>query len=416
MLTLERTDISVLLRFHGDAKPFASFVDIRSTIVQFAMSRKRLLYLDQIKAVIVGLVIALHVPVAFFPTGWSGVRIPIEGMVGAGFIGFFNWYIYAINSFIMPMMFLISGYFVPRSVRKKGVMQYLKNRLIRLGIPFVIGLFIINNMSLLIGRLSPSSPLEFLPLSDIPFNRIGVLWFLMVLLVFDLIYCAWVKLRGEHSVVDTNSPVPTMHSWVISAVILGFIEVAMSTQTDLWASLRSTPLNGLGFQGMHVFTYAFLFFTGCKASFYHWFERLDPHLVIKWFRLSMFLLLSQFGVSMVLLNMTLTFNTDIFKNPASLILFGQFVYPAIAWGVLSYLIMWFHSHQDSFGQWLSVAGLNSYGAYVIHPMVLVLVLMAVGFIGLNPWLTALIAMILTTLFSFGFTGLLRRFPVVARIL
>ena len=103
------------------------------------MSYKRLLYLDQIKAVIVGLVIALHVPVAFFPTGWSGVRIPIEGMVGAGFIGFFNWYIYAINSFIMPMMFLISGYFVPRSVRKKGVMQYLKNRLIRLGIPFVIG-------------------------------------------------------------------------------------------------------------------------------------------------------------------------------------------------------------------------------------------------------------------------------------
>ena len=395
---------------------FASFVEICLTVVRLLISHQRLLYLDHIKAVMVALVIALHVPVAFFLTGWSGVRIPIEGVVGAGFIGFFNWYIYAINSFIMPMMFLISGYFVPRSVRKKGVMQYLKNRLIRLGIPFVIGLFIINNMSLLIGRLSPSSPLEFLPLSDIPFNRIGVLWFLMVLLVFDLIYCAWVKLRVEHSVVDTNSPVPTMHSWVISAVILGFIEVAMSTQTDLWASLRSTPLNGLGFQGMHVLTYAFLFFIGCKASFHRWFERLDPHLVIKWFRLSMFLLLSQFGVSMVLLTMRLTFNADILNYPVSLILFGQFIYPAIAWGVLSYLIMWFHRHEDCFGQWLSVAGLNSYGAYVIHPMVLVLVLMAVGFIGLNPWLTALIAMILTTLFSFGFTGLLRRFPAVARIL
>ena len=175
-------------------------------------------------------------------------------------------------------------------------------------------------------------------------------------------------------------------------------------------------VDGLGFQGMHVFTYAFLFFTGCKASFHHWFERLDPHLVIKWFRLSMFLLLSQFGVSMVLLNMTLTFNTDIFKNSASLILFGQFIYPAIAWGVLSYLIMWFQRNEEFSGQWLSVAGSNSYGAYVIHPMVLVLVLMAVGFIGLNPWLTALIAMVLTTLFSFGFAGLLRRFPVVARIL
>lgn len=415
-MSLGRTDISVLLRFHGEVKPFASFIEIRSMVVRLSMSHKRLLYLDQIKAVIVGLVIALHVPVAFFPTGWSGVRIPIEGIVGEGFIGFFNWYIYAINSFIMPMMFLISGYFVPRSVHKKGVVQYLKNRSIRIGIPFVIGLFIVNNFSLLIGRLSPSSPLEFLSLSDIPFNRIGVLWFLLVLFVFDLIYCAWVKLRGDHYVVDTDIPAPTMHSWVISAVVLGFIEVAMSTQTDLWAFLRSTPLNGLGFQGMHVFTYAFLFFIGCKASFHHWFERIDPHLVIKWFRLSMFLLLSQFGFSMVLLNMTLTFNIDIFKNPASLILFGQFIYPAIAWGVLSYLIMWFQRHEDCFGQWLSVAGSNSYGAYVIHPMVLVLVLMAVGFIGLNPWLTALNAMVLTTLFSFGFAGLLRRFPVVAKIL
>ena len=81
-----------------------------------------------------------------------------------------------------------------------------------------------------------------------------------------------------------------------------------------------------------------------------------------------------------------------------------------------HIIMWFHRHEDCFGQWLSVAGSNSYGAYVIHPMVLVLVLMAVGFIGLNPWLTALNAIVLTTLFSFGFAGLLRRFPVVARIL
>lgn len=415
-MTLERTGVSVLLRFHDIATLFANFVDIYAMGVRLLMAHQRLLYLDQIKAVMVALVIALHVPVAFFPTGWSGVRIPIEGLVGAGFIGFFNWYIYAINSFIMPMMFLISGYFVPQSVHRKGVVQYLKTRLIRLGLPFVFGLFIVNNLSLLIGRLSHSSPLGFLSVNDIPFNRIGVLWFLVVLLVFDLIYCAWVELRGDCYVVDPDIPVPTMHSWVISAVVLGCIEVAMSTQTDLWAFLRSTPLNGLGFQGMHVLTYAFLFFIGCKASFHHWFERLDPHVVIKWFRLSMFLLLSQFGISMVLLNMTLTFNTNIFNNPASLILFGQFIYPAIAWGVLSYLIMWFHRHENCFGQWLSVAGSNSYGAYVIHPMVLVLVLMAVGFIGFNPWLTALIAMVLTTLFSFGFSGLLRRSPVVARVL
>ena len=98
---------------------------------QLSMSLKRSLYLDQIKAVIVALVIALHVPIAF-SFGWIGVRIPVEGIVGPFFTGFFRWYGYAINSFIMPMMFLISGYFVPSSVHKKGVLRYLQGRLQRL--------------------------------------------------------------------------------------------------------------------------------------------------------------------------------------------------------------------------------------------------------------------------------------------
>ena len=85
---------------------------------RLSMPLKRSLYLDQIKAVVVALVIALHVPLAFGDFGWIGVRIPVEDAVGPVFGGFFRWYIYAINSFIMPMMFLISGYFVPRSVYK----------------------------------------------------------------------------------------------------------------------------------------------------------------------------------------------------------------------------------------------------------------------------------------------------------
>ena len=55
------------------------------------MSTKRLLYLDQIRAVIVALVIALHVPSAFGGMGWMGAHIPVEGTVGPEFGGFFRW-------------------------------------------------------------------------------------------------------------------------------------------------------------------------------------------------------------------------------------------------------------------------------------------------------------------------------------
>ena len=51
------------------------------------MSLKRSLYLDQIKAVVVALVIAIHAPMAF-SVGWFGVQIPVEQSVGPLFKDF----------------------------------------------------------------------------------------------------------------------------------------------------------------------------------------------------------------------------------------------------------------------------------------------------------------------------------------
>jgi len=374
------------------------------------MPPKRSLYLDQIKAVIVALVIAIHVPMAFY-VGWIGVHIPVEGSVGPVFGGFFAWYIRSINSFIMPTMFLISGYFVPRSVHKKGITRYLKQRLTRLGIPFLVGLLIINNISVLLSRLSPSSYYAKIPWSNLPLSHVHVLWFLIVLFAFDLLFCGYVALRGERYAIDATIPTPGMHSWLISAVILAFIEVAMTMQTSLWSALIHSPLNGLGAQGAHIFTYAFLFFLGCKASLHDWLERLDSHLVMQWFRFSIFLLLSLFGLSM-----TLSFNNDLSDNPAGIVLLVHFLYPFIAWGIMSYLILWFQRNEKQFGQWLAAAGINSYGAYITHTLVLVVVLLAVGYSGINPWLIAIISTVLSVFISFGLTGQLRRIPAVAKIL
>ena len=374
------------------------------------MPPKRSLYLDQIKAVIVALVIAIHVPMAFY-VGWIGVHIPVEGSVGPVFGGFFAWYIRSINSFIMPTMFLISGYFVPHSVHKKGIKRYLKQRLTRLGIPFLVGLLIINNISVLLSRLSPSSYYAKIPWSNLPLSHVHVLWFLIVLFAFDLLFCGYVALRGERYAIDATIPTPGMRSWLISAVVLAFIEVAMTMQTSLWSALIRSPLNGLGAQGAHIFTYAFLFFLGCKASLHNWLERLDSHLVMQWFRFSIFLLLSLFGLSM-----TLSFNNDLSENPAGIVLLVHFLYPFIAWGIMSYLILWFQRNEKQFGQWLAAAGINSYGAYITHTLVLVVVLLAVGYSGINPWLIAIISTVLSVFISFGLTGQLRRIPAVAKIL
>jgi uncharacterized membrane protein len=372
---------------------------------------KRVLFFDQIRALMIALVIAVHVFPLAFTSGWFGVRIPTAGSADAFFGVAGGFFLYFCNSFFMCMLFLLSGYFVPRSVHKKGVAHYLKDRLRRIGIPFLVGLLLINNASWLLGRLSPSSPLAELPLSEIPFNSVMALWFLVVLFVFDLLYCAWVVLRGDRFSIDTSVPAPQLRSWIISAVVLAILEVVMVKQSHLWIALARSPLNGLGAQGMHIFTYAFLFFLGCKASFHRWIERLNTHLVVRWFRFSVALALCLLTIALVL-----TFNGSMSSEFGKLSLLGTFLNPFIGWGMIAYLLLWFQRNENQCGQWLATAGVDSFGAYVIHPLVLVIVLTTIGFIGFNHWLIALAASVLGIIISFGISHQLRRIPSVARII
>ncbi len=385
----------------GDTNPM--------TYQQFS-TNKRVLFFDQIRALMIALVIVVHVSMAF-GISWMGVRIPIERTTVPFFGGISIWFGYLCNTFFMYMLFLLSGYFVPRSVHKKGIAHYLKDRLRRIGIPFLVGLLFVNNASWLLGRLSPSSPLAELPWSEIPFNRIGVLWFLVVLFVFDLLYCAWVALRGDRFSVNTSVPTPQLRSWLISAVVLAILEVVLATRTDLWAALRRSPLDGLGFQGMHIFTYAFLFFLGCKASFHRWLERLNTHLIVRWFRFSVALALCLLAISLVL-----TFNDSMTSESGKLSLLGALLNPFIGWGMVAYLLLWFQRNENYCGHWLATAGVDSFGAYIIHPLVLVVLLETIGFIGLNHWLIALSASAIGIMISFGISHQLRRIPSVARII
>ena len=83
-------------------------------------TKKRVLFIDQIKALMIALVIAAHVLLALLlPGAWFGIHIPSDGSTHPFFVGASSWMGYFFNAFFMYMLFLVSGYFVPRSVHKK---------------------------------------------------------------------------------------------------------------------------------------------------------------------------------------------------------------------------------------------------------------------------------------------------------
>ncbi len=97
--------------------------------------------------------------------------------------------------FFMPLMFLLSGLFVWQSLTRKGARKYLSDRLIRLGIPFIIAVPLLiplayypaqRTVELVYG--GDTSYAEFwLGMVRSGFDTAGPLWFLWMLLAFDFV-------------------------------------------------------------------------------------------------------------------------------------------------------------------------------------------------------------------------------------
>ena len=152
----------------------------------------RLYFLDQIKAVMIAMVIATHTILVgtLFTTD---IKNTIELAPTYEAVSF--WFGWICNTFYMNILFLISGYLVPNSVHKRGIEHYVKHRLLRLGIPLTIAILLLNNITPLAGLLIPSSTVFGQGINKLPLNRIGPQWFLLVLILFNVIYCCWAFAR-----------------------------------------------------------------------------------------------------------------------------------------------------------------------------------------------------------------------------
>ncbi|MGC7871042.1 acyltransferase family protein [Desulfosporosinus sp. SYSU MS00001] len=100
------------------------------------------------------------------------------------------------SAYFMGLLFLLSGYFTPGSFERRGPGAFLKDRLLRLGVPTLIYVFILSP----IARIGTHG---FVVITTAGLFALGPMWFAVMLLVFDLGYLAWrtvVKNRPERPV------------------------------------------------------------------------------------------------------------------------------------------------------------------------------------------------------------------------
>ena len=370
---------------------------------------ERLIFLDQIKAIMIALVIASHtifVGVLFTTdTRQMIVSSPIYEAAS-------NWFGWICNTFYMNILFLISGYLLPNSVHKRGVGYFAKHRLLRLGIPLIIAILILNNITPLAGLAIPNSTVFAQEINTLPLNRIGPQWFLVILILLNTMYCCWAFIRKSRFSVENTQPLPGWRSWLMSAAILGILEIVMGHFTGFWSNLKNSHLDGLGYQGMHLWTYCFLFFVGCKAASHQWLERINKQHALRWLQLSLLITLVLVATNHAPFQVPLNETSSQTVTPIM-----QFLSPLIGWGYMAAILAWSQDHQQPEKHWLVKAGKDSFGAYLIHIPLLAGTMITSYSLGVrNVWLLGLGSTAIAIFLSFLLSHQLRRIAAIRRII
>lgn len=102
--------------------------------------------------------------------------------------------------FLIALLFLVAGLLTPGSHDRKGGRRFVEDRLLRLGVPFVVYVFLVQPTLVYVvvhplGDASGSSWQEYLG-AERQIDT-GPLWFVGVLLVFSLAYAAWRRLAAR---------------------------------------------------------------------------------------------------------------------------------------------------------------------------------------------------------------------------
>jgi glucan biosynthesis protein C len=386
----------------------------KTTVVVQPKAAGRLFFIDNIRVLLTVQVLLFHLMIIYAGTGsWfyeEGREDFITGALGA-------WFVTVSQAYFMGLFLLISAYFVPGAYDRKGPGRFLKDRLIRLGIPLAVYSWILRPpLVYLYLRSSQGLRLSwwaYFPGMYFKFNAVlgaGPLWFVETLLIFTVLYVVWRLLAGRsraHAAAET--PFPRNLSVALFALLLGLAGFLVR----LWHPIEWSfePLN----LQLPFFTqYIALFIVGLIAYRRNWLAGLSEAVGRLWLGI---------GLLMILLFWPLALAGDMGTSLEPFL--GGWHWQALAYAIwesflclgmcigLIYAFGRYGRDQGSLARFLSR---NAYAAYLVHGPVITIMALAVRDVVFHPLakfgLTSLIAVPL----CFGLSNLVRKLPYADRVL
>ncbi len=381
-----------------------------------ASARPRLFFVDNLRIGLTILVILHHLSITYgAPGDWYYQEGQPPDMLSEILLTIFV----AVNqSFFMGFFFMISGYFTPSSYNRKGPWLFLKDRLLRLGIPILFFVIILAPLLDYMIRVNvhgfTGSIWQFLSryLAAYKGLQSGPMWFIQALLLFNILYVLWRWLAKS-----TTTPVQSDSHFPGNLAIAGFAFALaiLSFVVRIWLPM-GWNFELLNLQFPFFPQYIALFIMGLIAYHRNWFLKLSDATGKLWLRIAISLIIL-FPIIMVVAKEMLGADIDWVRGGGHWLSFvyavwEQFLCVALVIGLL-FLFRKRYNYQGNLARVMSV---SAYTAYIIHPVIAVALAFALSTISLYPLIKfPLIASIVIPL-CFLLGNYIRKLPLAKNIL
>ncbi len=380
------------------------------------MERARLFFVDNLRILLITLIMMLHLSITYGGAGGWYYR-EVDEPDTISFI-LLTWHNGTVQAFALGLFFMISGYFTPSSYDYKGPRRFLRDRLLRLGIPLLCyDLFI---QPLLVYLLIKVDVIKF----DGSFRKLvaryysrfhigtGPLWFIEALLFFAVFYVLWRGFTKKGSpAVHSDGKVPRNVAIAAFALALG----AVSFVVRIWLPIgwNFGPLN---FQFPFFPQYICMFIVGIVAYRRNWLVRIPDAMGRFWLCIGIIFIIVLFPAIFVLggaiKDDITSFMGGLHWQCLTYALWEQSVCMAMVIGLVVLFRKRFN-HQTRLTKAMSA---SAYTAYIIHAPVVVLVALALRNITLYPLLKFALAVLIAVPLCFAFGNFIRQLPPARRIL
>ena len=364
--------------------------------------------ISYLKLMLTMFVVAHHAFLAFTP---SGTASPIHD--GNRTI-IFSYVTVLFDNFFMYTFFLIAGLFAYKSLVSRGKVSYLLSRLLRLGAVFFIATYTVNIFGFYLmevfkgtdpyinfGLSNFAGYYEFVFLNLFPTQH---LWFLWVLLLFNIIFIVIFPLFSKENKV---SKLLRSNGSIFIIVMLIFGALLYRTGTYFFGFDFVTLYGPFNAQIGRIPAYFMMYLLGVLIGR----NGVNNTFIVQKYRMKYYIFLLAIGILSGLIFAVLLINSQIII----LYYIGDILIAATFALITIALLAIFVNHFNQESKFLIILAENAFMIYILHYGV-VSALQGIFFrIDFNGFLEGVLVFILGFIISFWISYLLRKIKIIAKI-